>query len=338
LPTIYFQLKADLNSLKMLEGESVRFVQKEPPVEVVISQPVPSPSIPRELYPCTGQVIVTTSVSERLLSKLEEVTTAFEPSWGDGYMKYFNSFPDGVRTVTMQAFRDARGCLERVVKLIRWRRGILTDTKAMGQLRGLKWSRERSVWRNAAFDMAILSLGKEGKASAFDQATQQAVQELLDAGQSEPLSRELFMEAIHLRDESPRSSLFLAIAATEVGVKELISALVPDSKWLAFNVPSPPVERLLREYVHQLPLRNRSEEDRNKPAFSEEVLNAIKLGVTQRNQLAHSAAEVKAEPLKDLLIAVHQVLRQCQLYSGFDWQYLDFDFNAGGSVLIPYTI
>jgi hypothetical protein len=40
----------------------------------------------------------------------------------------------------------------------------------------------------------------------------------------------------------------MAIAALEIGVKQLIGTLVPGAEWLALHSPSPPLEQILRDY------------------------------------------------------------------------------------------
>jgi hypothetical protein len=74
-------------------------------------------------------------------------------------------------------------------------------------------------------------------------------------GAEEPVAHELLREAEDNTGSNPRSALVLATAALEVGVKAYVAALIPDTRWLAFNAPSPPVALLLNRYLPTLKSR-----------------------------------------------------------------------------------
>lgn len=64
-----------------------------------------------------------------------------------------------------------------------------------------------------------------------------AVADLVTCSQREPVAHELWREAWNLRHANPRSSLVIGVAAAEVGLKQLIAALVPDAASLVENIP-----------------------------------------------------------------------------------------------------
>ena len=134
----------------------------------------------------------------------------------------------------------------------------------------------------------------------------------------EPLGHELFREAWELRTENPRSALVLGIAAAEVGFKQCVGTLVPDAKWLVDNVPSPLLERMLREYLPQLPAR-KTIKGRVLP-LPEGWLKILKKGVTIRNDIVHgNTATLTRDNLRDILETIRELLYLLDIYCGHVW-------------------
>src|SRR4051794_748089 len=92
-------------------------------------------------------------------------------------------------------------------------------------------------------------------------------------------------EAWRLIDSNPRSALVTCISAIETRVKELVSDLVPETEWLLENLPSPPIDKIIRDYLDQLPTRCTPEGKVFRP--NKEVITEIKWGIEQRNRLVH---------------------------------------------------
>jgi hypothetical protein len=114
----------------------------------------------------------------------------------------------------------------------------------------------------------------------------------------------------------------MAMSAAEIGLKELVSRLVPDAGWLVGNVPSPPLVRMLIEYLPRLPLVN-SDAAFVPPARS--ILDELRKGVTMRNSAAHiGARHVDIDDVEHVVDAVTDLLWLFEYYVGNDWalQYL----------------
>lgn len=86
------------------------------------------------------------------------------------------------------------------------------------------------------------------------------------------------------RHANPRSAIVIGVSAVEVGAKECIATLDPLAKWLVREVPTPPVERMFREYVPTLPATNRL---MSEVRFPVRLLEDLKKVVGWRNQVAH---------------------------------------------------
>ncbi len=72
---------------------------------------------------------------------------------------------------------------------------------------------------------------------------------LRSSQQVAPVGHELIREAWDLRVRSARGALVLGVAALEAGVKQFVQELVPDTSWLLENLPSPPMEKILKTYL-----------------------------------------------------------------------------------------
>lgn len=141
---------------------------------------------------------------------------------------------------------------------------------------------------------------------------------MMNAGDSEPLGHELFLEAWGLRWGNPRSSLIIGMCAAEIGFKQCIGKLVPDAEWLANNVPTPPLDRMLSTYLPLLPAKLKIEGRVLKP--SARIRNAIKKGIEVRNRTVHVGSEPpKGEFLEELLLSIRDLLYLLDFYCGFQW-------------------
>jgi hypothetical protein len=128
----------------------------------------------------------------------------------------------------------------------------------------------------------------------------------------------LFREAWNQYHENPRSALVIGMAAAELSVKHCISTLVPDAEWLATNLPTPPLVRMLIEYLPKLPARHKLDGQVKPPP--PDVLEVLRNGVNIRNQLSHAGTvNPSVEKVEEILQAVHDLLWLIDFYSGSEW-------------------
>jgi hypothetical protein len=142
-----------------------------------------------------------------------------------------------------------------------------------------------------------------------------AVADLVTCSQHEPVAHELWREAWNLRHANPRSSLVIGVAAAEVGLKQLIAALVPDAASLVENVPSPPLEVMMRKVLPTLPIRADVEPSRRAPRH---LRAAIRTAVEDRNRVVHLGAMPRGD-LRITLLAIREFLYLLDKYSGQPW-------------------
>jgi len=145
-----------------------------------------------------------------------------------------------------------------------------------------------------------------------------SVADLWQEAAEEPLAHELFCEAADQEQKNPRSCLVLTVAAAEIGFKQLVGSLVPDAKWLADNVPSPPLVTMLSNYLPTLPLKVRINGSR--PKVPAKLISTIKTAVQLRNQVAHgNSPKIPSKKLHEILMAIHDCLYLFDYYNGHSW-------------------
>jgi len=103
---------------------------------------------------------------------------------------------------------------------------------------------------------------------------------------SEPLGHTLLREAAELSGKSPRSSILMMTAALETAVKTHICKIAPDTSWLIEKTPSPPIFKILKDFI-PLIYRQHGKElifwDKVKPS----IVKVQKL-IEIRNIIAHT--------------------------------------------------
>jgi hypothetical protein len=148
--------------------------------------------------------------------------------------------------------------------------------------------------------------------------TAAVVQELLDGSSTEPLAHNLLREALDVAFANPRSSLVIGVAAAEVGFKQLAVALVPGAAWLLDQAQSPPLPRMLAEFLPLLPAHEHiAGEVLAPPKY---VRTLVHDGVEKRNRVAHAGrAPINSDALDELLVAIQDLLYLFDYYAGHAW-------------------
>ncbi len=143
---------------------------------------------------------------------------------------------------------------------------------------------------------------------------------LINNNQTEPLGHELLREAWIQKDNNPRSSLVIGVAALETGVKNLVIDLDPKSYLLKNNHSSVPIYKILEKYIPTLTTKRKI--DGKIIKLSDAMVKNIKKWNARRNKLVHGEQqEIKAMELKEFLLLVCDILYLCDFYRGFDWAF-----------------
>jgi hypothetical protein len=225
-------------------------------------------------------------------------------------------FPKQFQKFSSQVHRRLIESIELTAKVIRWRRTIKSSHKPINSTWGVSWSFDGQNWHRMPYRLSgEIETKFHFKISA---KAHHELQELIKAGENEPLGHELFLEAWELRSRNPRSALIIGMSAAEVGFKQCIGKLVPDAEWLANNAPTPPLDKMLSSYLPLLPAKLRIEGNVLKP--TRRIRSAIKKGIDARNHCVHVGNEPpKGKDLKELLLSIRDLLYLLDFYCGFEW-------------------
>lgn len=223
--------------------------------------------------------------------------------------------PDSLQSFCRQIEGLMLKCLKDTVKLIRWRNNKKGPHNPF-IFKGAHWSFDGRLWY--PMPSSILTFIETSSSFTLSDKCIEETIELTRSNIFEPLSHELYREAWSQRHENPRSALIIGLAAAEVGFKHCLSTLVPHTQWIIENVPSPPLIKMIQEYLPKLPTKYNF----NGKALSppDEVIDDLKKGVQIRNKLVHTGnATVRYEFLEKLLLSIKDILWMLDYYCGFEW-------------------
>lgn len=229
----------------------------------------------------------------------------------------FVELPEGLQTFCTQVHVAMGETARQVVAMLRWRNGTYGGTTAMS-IMSCEWSDDGVTWH-------VLPARITGRtwASPGIYLTPEAQADLIELANTmaiEPVSRELLREAEDLlKHGNPRAALMIAVAALENAVKETISCLAPDATWLVRNLPSPPIERLLIDYLPKLPIK------REHIALGETMVGLVKDAVSARNRLVHVGSTVEYDFVRRVVDGFGHILYLLDAYCGHSWAVEYFD-------------
>jgi hypothetical protein len=218
-----------------------------------------------------------------------------------------------------QVDRDLESFASRALRLIRWRRGSSGHYNPIHRRLAFEWSFDGESWKGVAQDITVEMVCGIPYSQWSDKLSK-SVQKALDDGWREPLAHELLREASLKSEENPRSSVVLAVAAAEIGLKQCVAKLLPEAKWLVEEVQSPPLVKMLKEFLPRLPVRGRLKG--RPPSIPPAILEHLQKAVMLRNELVHRGIEslqLKDSTVREILGAVHDLLYLLDLYCGIEW-------------------
>ncbi len=205
----------------------------------------------------------------------------------------------------------------RTLRVLRWRHARPAHHNPIRTLHRFDWSFDGVEWVAVIRDIRLdVSLGIPCEQWSADLLP--SVEQLIVEHQREPIGHELYREASSHEDDHPRSAVVLAVAAAEIGFKQFVAKSVPQSQWLVENLPSPPLVRMLTDFLPGIPLPI-TKADRQ-PFVPDLILRELEKAVLVRNQLVHGRRNtVERDSAHSILWAVHDFLYLLDFYSGQTW-------------------
>ena len=176
------------------------------------------------------------------------------------------------------------GVNSQIFDLLRWQHPYLNqkNSRLIG-MTNISVSQDRQNWKPlptlGEFSLSFV----ENEQVDNDFFNLQRINELLNQKISEPYYQQILREAKSLTDSSleasAKSSVIFSVLAIEVAIKELIARLSPQSTWLIDNLNSPPIEKLLIEYI---PILLNEE-----CGHHQELIDRLKKVIFTRNSIVH---------------------------------------------------
>ena len=300
---MFFRVQFELLNVNLAEGETIELSEDTPcRTELVIHRPRSGDDSSVKGTDCLGTVRTEEIVSDKVRKQFE-ITDDPRPA---------------VIETANRVYIRLNDYLLRAICVWRWWVGKAGHHNPIKDARLPHWSDDGQTWKpvpgqlNREIDRGIpyvVMTSNDLRASFIP---------LVKSGASEPLAHELFHEAWNQRIGFPRSSLLTGITAAEVGFKSFVSVLAPQAAWLAFHAPTPPLIQMLTEYLPLLPVKQTFGVS---PFVPKELLELLKKGVYLRNKTTHVGGGVSRETLKEILIAVRDLLYLLDFYCGHDWAF-----------------
>lgn len=235
--------------------------------------------------------------------KVEEGYAIPKPILSKGLQDFFDSVHEELARAT-----------HRVFGLLRWRMAMEGphSPSLTGEITW--WAERKQQWLPFPSSTSV-TLSDHGE-PPLRPDVQMDIQQMLEADQQEPLAHLLLREARGQQPANPRSAILIGLSALETGTKHFVSGQVPDATWLLAESPSPPIVRLLTDYVPKL-TRNAGTSF-HPPEGA--LLATLKKGVSLRNKVAHTGhSDFRDETVEEILNAVENMLWRLDVAAGFSW-------------------
>lgn len=231
------------------------------------------------------------------------------------YNVHLRYMPEPFQSFYKQIYFDMYKCLTDTIKLIRWRSNIRGSHNPFSS--GIfYWSFDGQQWYQS-----ISSIKVSIDAVSGFTPSESYVEEIVGLKRdniAEPLSHEIYREAWGQRHGNPRSALVIGLSALEIGFKHCSIALLPYTQWIIENAQSPPIVKMLEEYLPQLPAIYKFDGKVLSPP--DEAISCFKKAIQIRNLLVHTGnTTLEYEFLEKLLPYIKDTLWMFDYYCGFEW-------------------
>ena len=333
--SIYFRLTVLVSDLRLEEDASLEFKYgKQHSVSVIIRKPNkhelprdgnanhrlciasaeynPKPEILDKFDPSafTQEITLIQKVGPLKPKQIDELTepSPMRDSTSPGLPEKMQTFVNSVEVQLNEAAKET-------VRLLRWRCDMKGPHNPFA-ISNFEWSMDNSVW----YKMPTATFGNLEVIQQLhvDEHVIHEVQKLATNRLSEPVAHVLYREAWEQRHRNSISSLVIGIAAVETGVKNCISQISPDAKWLIENLQSPPVDKILVDYLPKL--TSIHVPDGTQLTLSSELIAPLKKSIGIRNNIIHGRkATLTKQHLEDTLLLIRDLLWLFDYLVGFDW-------------------
>lgn len=225
--------------------------------------------------------------------------------------------PEPVVLLCRDIQAELEGEARRMVQLLRWVFNRPSPAIPLADA-VMRWSLDGEQWELApTSEEEYLPVGNWDEL----EVPQALVARLLESEVAEPIARQIFLEAVALRDHNPRAAFIVGFAAAEIGIKQFAmqQSDSPSEAWLLDTAPAPPITKLLGGYLPRLTERRTADLQRAIPTSLGKLFEGA---MQKRNKLTHSEEPAPTEvEVATLLNGVNDLLYLLDWFSGHDWAF-----------------
>lgn len=304
-------------------------------ISVVLSQTSAQPGNLIQAVAQTDPPPKATSALQEMQQGIDNPPRSIDADPAPSPAKSFDSLVPSLRQFSLKLYSELSDAIVDSFALIRWRFALSGPVRPYSSL-NFEWSENGESWYVLPRMITLRLRGTVQRRLRADDAVE--VESIIASHAEEPLSHKLLSEARASASEtgSYSSALVMSMAALEIGAKHLIAELVPTARWLALEVPTPPIVRVIKEYLPTLP-EPRLVNGKTITA-PPSVLKTLSDAVTARNRAAHAGLDLpKPEFVERVLGAVGDMLWIFDFYAGNLWaiNHLSHESKAELGLVLP---
>ncbi len=174
---------------------------------------------------------------------------AADGSLRDGYYLAWQHYPEDLKTICQRARDELRKDTMRLTKLLMW---FFNTTHVHDPVQYVSLYCNTRGKNYYAIGQNHSSGGDWRNDLVWNAANSEGFNSVWKSNSDESLAHELFREAGSLIHSAPRSALLMLATALEAGVKTYISEREPITQWLLTETQSPPILKVLRDFIPTL--------------------------------------------------------------------------------------
>lgn len=236
-----------------------------------------------------------------------------------GYSPRWDMLPHELQESGAKAYSFLLKSAQRFIGLLRWQLDVAGEVDAIDKDERkpiIYWKTTQESYHLAPLPRPVpLTMAASRGFSWGDREQVDFTKAWIADGLIEPLGHQLLREARQMRGGNDRGALLISYAALEVGVKQHISRMVPLASWLAMNSPSPPLNKVLREY---LPIFHEGNPKLQYWRNLKELWKLTTEFVEDRNKLAHKG-EAPRNSIDEYINLVSDLLYSLDYIEGQEW-------------------